>query len=74
MRLEIHEVISNILNEKRELIRSKTSESYIIYPEVGKILRNKNTGLTAYTFIGVGSKDDLSLYEEIEKEVPNGRS
>lgn len=74
MRLEIHEVISNILNEKRELIRSKTSESYIIYPEVGKILRNKKTGLAADTFIGVGSKDDLSLYEEIEKEAPNGYS
>ena len=74
MRLEIHEVISNILNEKRELIRSKTSESYVIYPEVGKILRNKKTGLTADTFIGVGSKDDLSLYEEIEKEASNGYS
>lgn len=69
MRLEIHEVISNILNEKRELIRSRTSESYIIYPETGKMLRNKKTGFTVDTFIGVGSKDDLSLYEEVEKEV-----
>ena len=68
MRLEIHEVISNILNEKRELIRTKTSESYIIYPDAGKVLRNKKNNLTIDTFVGVGSKEDISNYEEIVKE------
>lgn len=68
MRLEIHEVISNILNEKRELIRTRTSESYIIYPDSDKVLRNKKTGLTVDTFIGIGSKETLSDYEEINKE------
>lgn len=68
MRLEIHEVISNILDENRKLIRTRTSESYIIYPDEGKLLKNKKTGLTTDTFIGIGSKENLSNYEEVEKE------
>lgn len=68
MRVEIHEVISHIYDENKKLVKTKSSENYVIYPDEGKLLRNRHTGLTTDTFIGVGSKDNLSNYEEIDKE------
>lgn len=68
MRVEIHENTLKIKDEStNQIIRVVESKSYVLYPEQGKLLRNKNNGLTTDTFFGIGSKDNLSNYEEIEK-------
>jgi len=68
MIINIHETISNVYDEKKNLISSSTSESYIVYPEENKLLRNKLNGLTTDAYIGISSKDELGKYEEIDKE------
>lgn len=73
MRVEIHENTLKIKDgSTNQIIRTVESKSYVLYPEQGKLLRNKNNGLTTDTFFGIGSKDDLSNYEEVEKEGQNG--
>jgi len=69
MKVNIHQTISNVLDENREIISTITSETFVIYPEEGKLLRNKITGLTTDGFIAIGSKDSIDNYEEVDKEV-----
>lgn len=73
MRIEIHEntLVVKEMNSNK-VLRTIKSESYILYPDAGKLLRNKKNNLTTDAFIGVGSKDDISNYEEIDKEALNG--
>lgn len=69
MIINIHETISNIMTKDKKLIDTTTSETYILYPEQGKVLRNKKTGQIIDSFVGVGSSGSISDYEEVEKEV-----
>ena len=75
MRVEIHENVLTIKDAvSNKISRIVESKSYVLYPDTGKLLRNKKNNLTTDAFIGVGSKDDISNYEEIDKEVINGQS
>ena len=51
MRIQINQTISNIMEEDRTLIRTKTSETYILFPDEGKKLRNKRVFLFRNIFI-----------------------
>jgi len=68
MKTLIHEnvlTIKTLDEEIKDIIRNTT---YVIEPEDGKLLRNKITGFTTDSLIGVGSNDSLNNYEEIDKE------
>lgn len=65
MRVEIHETTLRKYSENRELIDEKINETYVIYPAAGKMLRNKLTGVTTKSFIGLSSKSDILNYEEV---------
>lgn len=67
MKIEIHEIISNTLNEKRELIKTSKSESTVIYPDSGKIIKNLITGKTYKGFVNIVGKDKVSNYTEIDE-------
>lgn len=66
MKIEVHENTLKIKTFEGDLIRTSDSVSYIIYPEVGKKLRNKKTGYTTDSYIGVSSIDKINNYEEVE--------
>lgn len=73
MRVEIHENVLTIRDaNSNKISRIIESKSYVLYPDEGKLLRNKKTHLTTNAFIGVGSQDDVLNYEEITKEELNG--
>lgn len=67
MKKLIHENTLNIYTEDHELIDSIQDTSYVISPNEGMLLKNKKTGFTTDSVIGVGSKESINDYIEIEK-------
>lgn len=66
MKIQIHQNISNLLDSNRNLIQSNISESYIIFPEEGKVIENIKTGQLYKGFVSVGTKNKLSNFREID--------
>jgi riboflavin synthase alpha subunit len=58
--------ITNILSETGEVQFSETRESYVLTPEVGKILKNIKTGESVTTKICVSKKALIKNYIEID--------
>jgi hypothetical protein len=58
--------ITNIFAEDNTLISTETSESYVITPDAGKILKNVKTGESISTKICIGNKLRLKNYIEVE--------
>lgn len=65
MKIEIHEIISNTLNEKRVLIKSAKSESTVLYADTGKVIKNLITGKIYKGFVVLTSKDKIADYIEV---------
>jgi len=65
MKINIHENILNVKEEDGTLIKSVESESFIIYPDAGKKLRNKLNGYITDSYVGVSDKAEIDNYEEI---------
>lgn len=66
MKKNFHLVETKELDENRNVLRTVTHESVILYPDEGKKLRNKKTGLIIDKFICLGGKDSPDNYEEID--------
>ncbi len=66
MIININQTISNTLNEDRELIRTRTNEFFVLYPEEGKKLKNKVTGEILDGFIIIEARDSKDNYEEVD--------
>lgn len=65
MTIRINQIISNILNEDRSVKSSTTRESYLIIPDNGKVLINKNTKEIKDGIVSVNTRNKISEYEEI---------
>lgn len=68
MKIYTRETISYTYDENKKLIDSRSREMYLLYPDEGKLIRNKLNGMTTDAYVGIGSKDDINNYEEIDKE------
>lgn len=67
MKIEIHEIISNTLNEKRELIKTSKSESIVLYADAGKVIKNLITGKIYKGFVTITGKDKVANYVEVSE-------
>lgn len=65
MKIEIHEIISNTLNEKRELIKTSKSEATVLYADAGKVIKSLITGKTYKGFVTITGKDKVANYIEV---------
>ena len=68
MKININETISNMYTENRELIKSTTTEMYILYPSEGKWLKNTLTGIIVKSYVALNTKDAIKNYIEIDEE------
>ena len=59
--------IVNILSEANELLSSETQESYVLTPDINKVLKNIKTGETITTKLCVGKKSLIKNYIEIDQ-------
>ena len=66
MIVNIIQTITNILDENRKLIRTATTEAYVLYPAEGKALKNTVTGKIYYKSINLGNKGQAKDYIEID--------
>ena len=66
MTLNIIQTITNVLDENREVLRTMTSEAFMLTPAAGKAIKNIKDG-NSYTHpINIGSKGKLKDYIEID--------
>lgn len=65
MTKNIIQTITNILNENEELISTTTTQTYVLTPDEGYILKNVKTGLVVATKICVSQKSKLADYIEL---------
>ena len=68
MRINIIQTITNVLNYSREVLETRTSENYIIYPAEGKAIKNIANGKIFTSSVTIGSKSNLKNYIEIDIE------
>ena len=68
MKINIIQTITNILDENRQMIKTSTSDNYILYPEVGKVIKDTITGQIYTSSVSIGSKSNLKNYIEINIE------
>ena len=66
MTINIIQTITNVLDENRQLIRTVTSETYVLYPAAGKAIKDINTGKLFTSSVSIGSKGKLKDYIEID--------
>lgn len=66
MIINIVETITNTLNEKREILKTRKTEVYTIKPEEGKVLVNKTTGTIFRGLVSLKSEAEISNYSEID--------
>ena len=67
MKVTIIQTTTKTFDESRILLTSRISETYLITPAEGKILRNKHTGQTFFAGLCVNKEQDIKNYEEITK-------
>ena len=65
MTVNIIQTITNTLDATRKVIKTKTIESYILYPAAGKALKNIRTGKVYDHYINLGSSNKVDEYIEI---------
>ena len=68
MKINIIQTITNILDENRQMIKTSTSDNYILYPETGKAIKDTITGQIYTSSVSIGSKSNLKNYIEINIE------
>ena len=68
MTINIIQTITNVLNYSREVLETRTSENYIIYPAEGKAIKNIVSGKIFTSSVTVGPKSNLKNYIEIDIE------
>lgn len=68
MTINIIQTITNVLDEKRHVIKTSSVEAYIIYPDDAKCIKNIITGKVYTSSVNIGTKNNLSNYIEIDKE------
>ena len=68
MRINIIQTITNVLNYSREVLETRTSENYIIYPAEGKAIKNTVNGKIFTSSVTVEPKSNLKNYIEIDIE------
>lgn len=68
MKIYTRTTTSNTFDEAGKLVDSRSRDMYLLYPDEGKLIRNKLNGMTTDAYVGIGSKDDINNYEEIDKE------
>jgi hypothetical protein len=66
MTVEIIEIITNILDEDRNLKTSSSRESYVLVPESRKALKHVKTGEIITTRLMIDRKSRIKDYIEIE--------
>jgi len=69
MKVNKHETTTIITDEQGNILSNRVAVSYMIHPDEGKLLRNKETGYTTDSYIGVSSKADVDKYEEIDAKL-----
>lgn len=67
MTIKIQQSIINILDEARNVERTTTVESYLIYPDAGKVLKNKITGSITAGVVCVNTKKKIANYIEVDE-------
>lgn len=65
MTKSIIQTITNILNEKEELISTTTTQTYVLTPDEGFMLKNIKTGLIVTTKICINQKSKVADYIEL---------
>ena len=68
MTINIIQTITNILNYSGEVLKTRTSENYIIYPAEGKAIKNIANGKIFTSSVTVGPESNLKNYVEIDIE------
>jgi hypothetical protein len=66
MTVEIIEIITNILDEDRNLKSSSTMESYVLVPGAHKALKHVKTGEIITTRLMISRKSRIKDYVEID--------
>lgn len=67
MRTNIHQAITNVLDENRSVIRTTTHETYVLYPDNGKKLKNKKTGFILEGYVCLRDNASIEDYEEVDE-------
>ena len=66
MTVNIFQTITNVLDTNRNLIRTTTTETYVLYPDAGKVLKNLVNGRIYTSSVNIGSKSHVKDYIEID--------
>ena len=66
MTIEIIEIITNILDENRNLKTSSTREAYVLVPDAHKVLKHIKTGEIITTRLMINRKSRIKDYIEIQ--------
>lgn len=66
MTINIIQTITNVLDEKRQLVSSVETEAYVLTPAPGKAIKNIKTEKIYTTSVNIGTKGKLKDYQEIE--------
>ncbi len=66
MTVEIIEIITNILDENRNLKTSSTREAYVLVPDAHKALKHIKTGEIITTRLMISRKSRIKDYIEIK--------
>jgi len=66
MTINIIQTISNLLDEKRRVIKSSTVESTVLTPAQGKVLKHIPTGKIFTQAINIGTAGKIKDYIEID--------
>ena len=66
MKINIIQTITNILDENRQMIKTSTSDNYILYPEADKAIKDTITGQIYTSSVSIGSKSKQKNYIEFQ--------
>ena len=67
MKTTIIQTTTKTFDASRILLATRINETYLIEPDVGKVLRNKTTGRIISTGLCVDKERKIADYEEIDK-------
>lgn len=66
MTVNIFQTITNVLDANRNLVRTTTTETYVLCPDAGKALKNLVNGRIYTSSVNIGSKSHIKDYVEID--------
>ena len=67
MKITTIQTITNTFDESHILLATRVNETYLITPDVGKVLKNKHTGRLFFAGLYVTKEQEIKDYEEIEE-------